>query len=455
MKNLDISTLITRYDVPVPRYTSYPTVPFWENNLTLENWRKEVLKAHDLGGKDGISLYIHLPFCERLCTYCGCNKRVTINHGVEIPYLQSIIHEWKQYRALLGKEIILRELHLGGGTPTFFSAENLKLLLETLLEDVKLHPDYEFGVEIHPTVTNTTQLQTLYDLGFKRLSVGVQDFDAEVQYIINREQTFEQTLKTITTARAIGYDSINVDLIYGLPRQTKASVQDTIEKIEILKPERIAFYSYAHVPWKSKAQRRYTEADLPQGAEKRALYELGLEALLKAGYQEIGMDHFALPHDELYQASVNGTLHRNFMGYTPRKTALLIGLGASSISDTGTAFAQNIKEVEAYQAQIATDNLAVEHGHLLNHEDVILRKHILDLLCQGTTSWDLDKNCLPTLHEGMQRLKGLEADGLVSLTPNSIHITRVGKKFIRNIASQIDARLWRKAIEKPTFSQAV
>lgn len=454
MQNTELSTLIARYDVPVPRYTSYPTVPFWEDNLSVAQWKSEVRLAYQ-ASKEGISLYIHLPYCESLCTYCGCNKRITVNHGVEVPYIQSVLREWEMYKQLLGKDIVIRELHLGGGTPTFFSADNLHLLISSLLEGTTLHPDYEFGVEIHPTVTSTAQLQTLFDLDFKRLSVGVQDFDADVQFIINREQTFEQTYKIITTARAIGYDSINVDLIYGLPRQTPESVRMTIEKIQILKPERIAFYSYAHVPWKSKSQRRYTEADLPQGAGKRALYELGLEALLKAGYREIGMDHFALVHDELYQASQNGTLHRNFMGYTPRHTQLMIGLGASSISDTGTAFAQNAKEIEAYQAEIAEGNLPVERGHLLNSEDKILRKHILHLLCNGFTSWEAGKEYSNILQEGLQRLKSLEADGLVTLTPNSIQITTVGKKFVRNIASQIDARLSRKAIEKPTFSQAV
>lgn len=455
MKHEELSALIARYDVPVPRYTSYPTVPFWEDNLALHRWKSEVVQAHQRGGKQGVSVYIHLPFCERLCTYCGCNKRITVNHAVETPYLHAVLQEWQQYKTLVGEPIILRELHLGGGTPTFFSPENLRVLIENLLEGVTLHQDYEFSVEIHPTVTSTAHLQTLFDLGFKRLSVGVQDFDEQVQYIINREQTFEQTYKTIATARAIGYESINVDLIYGLPRQTQDSVRQTIEKIHILRPERIAFYSYAHVPWKSKAQRRYTEADLPQGAEKRALYELGLEELRKAGYYEIGMDHFALPHDDLYKASVNGTLHRNFMGYTPRKTELLIGLGASSISDTGTAFAQNAKEVEAYQAHLTAGESPIERGHLLNDEDQILRKHVLNLLCRANTSWELGKDYSPTLQEGLQRLKTLEQDGLVRLTSQSISITEVGKKFVRNIASQIDARLWRKALEKPTFSQAV
>jgi oxygen-independent coproporphyrinogen-3 oxidase len=455
MKNEELSALIARYDVPVPRYTSYPTVPFWEDNLSTERWKEEVRLAYLRGGKEGISLYIHLPFCERLCTYCGCNKRITINHGVETPYLQSVLEEWRQYKALLGEDIILRELHLGGGTPTFFSAENLRLLLDGILKEVHLHPDYEFGVEIHPTVTNTMQLQTLFDLGFKRLSVGVQDFDETVQAIINRRQTFEETYKIIATARAIGYDSINVDLIYGLPRQTLDSVRNTIEKIRVLKPERIAFYSYAHVPWKSKGQRHYTEADLPQGADKRALYELGVEMLREAGYYEIGMDHFALAHDELYRASRQGTLHRNFMGYTPRKTELLVGLGASSISDTGTAFAQNNKEIEGYQACIRQGNLAVERGHVLNAEDRALRQHILGLLCHGRTSWQEGEAFLPVLEEGLLRLKNLEADKLVRLSSQSIEITDLGKKFIRNIASQIDARLWRRNLEKPTFSQAV
>jgi oxygen-independent coproporphyrinogen III oxidase len=451
---MQFTNLIQKYDIPTPRYTSYPTVPFWEDNVNETIWKNQVKTSYQ-ADNEGISLYIHLPFCEKLCTYCGCNKRITVNHQVEHPYLKAILQEWEMYRAILGDKPLIREIHLGGGTPTFFSAQNLEYLIANILKTSQLHPDFEFGLEIHPNVTNAEQLQVLHNLGFTRLSVGVQDFDPKVQDIINRHQTFAQTQAIIEAARKIGYQSINIDIIYGLPLQTAQSIELTIEKIKILQPERLAFYSYAHVPWKSKAQRRYSEADLPQGAAKRALYELGRTRLLTAGYQEIGLDHFALPQDALYQAAQNGTLHRNFMGYTPRHTRLLIGLGASSIGDTWGAFMQNVKEIEDYQAIVKQGKLPIFKGHLLNEEDLILRKHILNILCQGKTDWENAADFCAILPDGLVRLQSFAQDGLVELGSRQIEVTELGRAFLRNIATQIDARLWRKEINEPLFSRAV
>ncbi|MCU0444707.1 MAG: oxygen-independent coproporphyrinogen III oxidase [Microscillaceae bacterium] len=451
---MQFTHLIQKYDIPTPRYTSYPTVPFWDDNLDESQWRKQVIQAYQ-ANQEGISLYIHLPFCEKLCTYCGCNKRITVNHQVEHPYMQAILQEWAIYRAILGEKPLIREIHLGGGTPTFFSADNLHYLINQILQNSRLHPDYEMGLEIHPNVTQAQQLQVLYDLGFTRLSVGVQDFDPKVQDIINRHQTFIQTQAIIASARQIGYQSINIDIIYGLPLQTAQSIRDTIDKIKILQPERLAFYSYAHVPWKSKAQRRYSEADLPQGAEKRALYELGRTQLLAAGYHEIGLDHFALSQDGLYQAANQGTLHRNFMGYTTRHTRLLLGLGASSIGDTWGAFMQNIKEVEEYQATVAQGKLPIFKGHLLTDEDLILRKHILQILCKGETDWENQADFCAVLPDAMIRWQSFVEDGLVELQSQKVIVTPLGRAFLRNIAMQADARLWRKTISEPLFSRAV
>ncbi|WP_347158868.1 oxygen-independent coproporphyrinogen III oxidase [Pontibacter chitinilyticus] len=453
--NTASADLLAKYDVPSPRYTSYPTVPYWdEKPLTQAQWLQHVRQAfRKSNSTNGISLYLHLPFCEQLCTYCGCNKRITKNHQVEEPYMAALLQEWALYLATFDEKPRLTELHLGGGTPTFFSAQNLKSLLEQLLEPVEVTAGAALSVEVHPNATNAAQLQVLYDLGFRRLSVGIQDFDPRVQFLINRIQTFEQTKQTFDDARAIGYTSINGDIIYGLPHQTTDSIRHTIEKVKELRPERIAFYSYAHVPWKSKAQRRYSEADLPAPADKRALYELGRNLLEEAGYNEIGLDHFALPEDELYLAAQTGTLHRNFMGYTPRPTQLLIGLGASSISDTGTAFIQNVKEVEAYEAAVAENRLPLLKGHELTDEDMRIRQHILNLMCRFASFWEKAEQ--PYLQDALQRLQPLEDDGLVACSDMDIQVLPAGQPFLRNIAMCLDARLWRDKPTTPVFSRSV
>ncbi|WP_114778853.1 oxygen-independent coproporphyrinogen III oxidase [Botryobacter ruber] len=447
--------LLAKYDVPSPRYTSYPTVPYWdEKPLTQQQWSLHVQQAfRKTNSSQGISLYLHLPFCEQLCTYCGCNKRITKNHAVESPYLQALLQEWDQYLQLFGERPRIAEMHLGGGTPTFFSAANLKYLLEKILEKADVTPDAEFSIEVHPNATNTEQLEVLYELGFRRLSVGIQDFDPRVQFVINRMQTFARTKEIFDAARAIGYTSINADIIYGLPFQTADSVRDTVEKLKVLKPERIAFYSYAHVPWKSKSQRRYSEADLPSAPVKRGLYELGKGLLLEAGYAEIGMDHFALPTDELFLAAQNGTLHRNFMGYTPRHTELLIGLGASSISDTGTAFMQNVKEVEAYEEKIGAGELPILKGHELTEDDLFFREQISNLMCRFQTSWHSAD--LPKMADALIRLHPLAADDLVFFSNKQIKILPAGRTFLRNIAMCLDARLWEKQPSTPVFSRSV
>jgi oxygen-independent coproporphyrinogen III oxidase len=269
--------LITKYDQPVPRYTSYPTVPFWDPEMpTAHQWFSIIRDTYHQDPEQGLSLYIHLPFCESLCTYCACNKRITKNHFVEMPYLTAVLKEWDMYVQALGELPLIREVHLGGGTPTFFSAENLRKLIEGIYKKARRSADFTASVEVHPNYTHKAHLATLYALGFRRLSVGVQDFSPEVQFTINRLQSFSDTKKVFDVARSIGYESINVDIIYGLPLQTTLSVRTTIERVNELRPERIAFYSYAHVPWKSKSQRRYDESDLPEGLEKRLLYELGL-----------------------------------------------------------------------------------------------------------------------------------------------------------------------------------
>lgn len=447
-------SLTEKYNIPGPRYTSYPTVPYWDEvPPSQEAWLDRVGETFkSTNSTEGISLYIHLPYCESLCTYCGCNMRVTVNHGVEDPYIRNLLLEWAMYLRRFDEKPRLREIHLGGGTPTFFSPENLKALVEGILADCEVCEDYEFGFEGHPNNTTEAHLQTLFDLGFRRVSYGIQDFDPRVQEIVNRVQTFETVENITRITRKIGYSSINFDLIYGLPLQTPESVRDTVEKVGKLRPDRIAFYSYAHVPWVKPGQRKFTEADLPEGEAKRHLYELGSKLLLQLGYLEIGMDHFALVNDPLFEAFGKGKLHRNFMGYTPWHTRLLIGLGASSISDCWTAFVQNRKKIEDYNTAIEAGELPFFKGHLLDSEDQILRQHILNIMCNYQTNWREPDLKHPSLLAGIGRMDSLLEDGLIELSDDHLRVTKTGEPFVRNIAMALDARLARRQPDKQIFS---
>jgi oxygen-independent coproporphyrinogen III oxidase len=447
--------LLKKYDVPTPRYTSYPAVPCWDiDSFTKGQWIKAVRQSFNESNDDkGISLYIHLPFCESLCTYCACTTRITKNHDVEIKYIQSILKEWDAYKDIFGKKPILRELHLGGGTPTFFSSKNLHWLISYILEDVIVHDDFEFSFEGHPNNTTREHLQTLYDLGFTRVSYGVQDLDPKVQETIHRIQPFENLKRVTEQAREIGYKSISFDLIYGLPFQTPFTVSDTIEKVLTLKPDRIAFYSYAHVPWLKPGQRGYETADLPSTALKRHLYEIGRWMLKKTEYVDIGMDHFALRHDALFKAHIAGKLHRNFMGYTTSNTDLLIGLGASAISDAKYAYSQNEKKVEEYSVQIKYNNLAVNKGHILSKEDVLIKQCILSISCNGKLSNDLlDQVICPAIE---QELTAMEKEGILYVDDAGLNVTTLGEPFVRNICSVFDQRLRTNRSYDQKFSNAI
>lgn len=447
--------LVTKYNKAVPRYTSYPTVPYWDNNLTEEKWIDHIQKAFIKYNADGVSLYIHLPYCESLCTYCACNTRITVNHKVELPYIESVLKEWQLYLNQFQGKPLIKEIHLGGGTPTFFSPENLTYLLSTILNSVEISKEYDFSFEGHPGNTTKEHLQALYDLGFKRVSFGIQDFDEKVQDTINRYQTFEEVKQVLDDARQIGYTSINFDLVYGLPYQTVESINDTITKIISLKPERIAFYSYAHVPWLKPGQRKYSEKDLPADSYKRSLYETGKDLFLSANYDDIGMDHFALPDDALFDASKKGTLHRNFMGYTTNTTKLLVALGCSSISDSWDAFAQNIKTVEEYQKVVNEGHFPIFKGHVLTEEDLIIRQHILNMMCKNETSWLDDAQKFSSLPEALEQLKDLEKDGLATVINEKLIVTETGKAFLRNICLCFDTRYWAKKPEAAIFSSSV
>ncbi len=442
--------LLKKYNVAAPRYTSYPTVPYWDTtNFDQDTWFLALKQAYMLHGKEGMSIYIHLPFCESLCTYCGCNTRITKNHGVEKPYIDALIREWEMYTTLLGEQPKIKEIHLGGGTPTFFSPENLARLMDAFTTHSQ--EEMECSFEGHPDNTTPAHLEVLYDAGFRRLSLGIQDFDKSVQKMINRYQTPLQVAEITELARKKGYHSVNFDLIYGLPGQTFAGLQQTLQEVVAMKPDRVAFYSYAHVPWMKPGQRHFTEKDLPQGNEKFELYRLGRETLSEAGYQEIGMDHFALPSDPLALAVKKEELHRNFMGYTHQRTALLLGLGVSSISDCSYAFAQNVKTVEQYLQKIQQGEFALEKGHLLNEEDLEIRRHILNLMCKNRT--DFLNNYIP--ESITRRLAPLAEDGLVDMDQGRISVHETGRSFLRNICMALDERLWERQPETALFSQTL
>ncbi len=452
------SSLVSKYNVPGPRYTSYPTVPYWNNdNFSLGEWKKNVVQSFsESNSAEGISLYIHLPFCESLCTFCGCNKRITKNHGVETPYLESVLMEWRLYLELFPERPIIKELHLGGGTPTFFSAENLKLLIKGIFRDATIAENPSFSFEGHPNNTKGEHLQTLFECGFTRVSYGVQDYNTTVQIAIHRLQPFVNVKRVTETAREIGYTSVGHDIIFGLPFQKKEHVIYSIEKTKELMPDRIAFYSYAHVPWiKGNGQRGFKEEDLPTAAEKREMYETGKKMLEEAGYIEIGMDHFALKTDSLYKAVEEKKLHRNFMGYTDSKTQLMLGLGVSAIGDSWYSFGQNSKNVEEYQELVEKGILPVYRGHILNEEDLIIRKHILNMMCCLESSWENASLQFKELPETLSKLKEMEDDGLIKIDSTKLQITEKGRPFVRNVCMAFDILLQRRQPETQLFSMTV
>jgi oxygen-independent coproporphyrinogen-3 oxidase len=451
------ATLLQKYNVPVPRYTSYPTVPYWKDAIDNAQWEAVFAKDFMSGNRGkGISLYIHLPFCESLCTYCGCNKKITTNHSVEDEYIAAVHKEWSKYRSLMADVPVLKELHQGGGTPTFFSPDNLNRLLAPILAEVEIHPHHEFSFEGHPNNTTREHLQALFDLGFRRVSYGVQDNDPEVQRIINRIQPFENVCRATEMAREIGYRSVNFDLIYGLPKQITESIKRTIKQTISLRPDRVAFYSYAHVPWTSRGQRLFDEGDLPSAQEKLLLYQAGKELFLQAGYKDVGMDHFALPEDDLFIAREEGRLHRNFMGYTTHSTDILIGLGVSAISSIPGGYAQNDKTIHNYYSAVNAGALAVNKGYFLSEEDRRFARYIMEISCNGYTEFDtqdaqvINEVCRPFLEP-------MEQDGLIRCYNDSLVVTENGRTFTRNICSAFDLHLLRSKIdkEKRVFSNAV
>lgn len=437
-------SLIDKYNVAGPRYTSYPPVPFWNTTaFSLRGWKQRLTTAFaNSNYSDGISVYIHLPFCESLCTFCGCNKRITRNHSVEEPYIDALLEEWETYCIWLPERPRIAELHLGGGTPSFFAPAELRRLLTGIFRWADVAETIDFGWEGHPNNTTRAHLQTLYDFGFRRVSFGVQDYDPIVQRAIHRHQPFANVERVTRWAREIGYTSVSHDLVFGLPFQQISSIQETIAQTRLLQPDRIAFYSYAHVPWvKGTGQRGFADNDLPTAGQKRALYETGRALLEAGGYTEIGMDHFALPHDSLYKASERGRLHRNFMGYTTTRTDVLIGLGVSAISDIGTAFMQNEKDLGTYQQRVFSGQMPVLRGHLLTDDDTLVRRLILDIMCRFRTSWSISDWTDDEWDRLTPRLDELVADGLIDYDETTLWVRPEGRPFVRTICMVFDRYL--------------
>jgi oxygen-independent coproporphyrinogen III oxidase len=446
--------LIAKYDVAGPRYTSYPTVPYWDSAPTAAQWIQHLDQALNASTASP-ALYVHIPFCRALCTFCGCNTRITRSHSIVAPYVQALHAELDLYRQALGRsQLICGELQLGGGTPTFLTSEELEALLSGLFERVQPTRGAVASIEVDPRVTTPDQLEVLARYGFRRLSMGVQDFDPRVQDIVNRVQSEAQVREVTERARALGFESISYDLIYGLPLQTRDSIDATMNALGRLRPDRVALYAYAHVPWIKPGQRRFTDSDLPEGDAKRELYELGRERLTALGYRDIGLDQYALASDSLWNAQRNGTLHRHFMGYSTAYSSPLIGLGVSAIGDAGDAFVQNEKDLQRYHERVAHGELPLQRGHVLDAEDQILRRHILALMTRFATRWDQAEQYTPYLARIGERLAELRIDGLVELDDQGCRVTERGRPFLRNICMAFDAKLARRMPEKLLFSRA-
>lgn len=451
MSRTSLTELLEKYDVPVPRYTSYPAVPNWQETPAPDVWI-DALQASLASDSSTLALYVHLPFCETLCTFCGCNTVITRNRERSSPYVDTVLAELDRYLSQVPalRKRSVSQIHLGGGTPTFLPADVLSSLLEGLAARLPLRAqEYEGSVEVDPRVTTAEHLQALRQHGLSRISLGVQDIDREVLRLVNRPQPLEITAGLCAIARDTGFDSINFDLIYGLPGQTPESMLRLADAVVGLRPDRLAVYSFARVPWIKPAQRKFTDEQVPAGAAKRALYEILRQRLLAAGYVEIGLDHFALPHDALAVAAAAGTLHRNFMGYTDRRTTALLGLGVSAISETPTCFHQNEKVITVYERRVIAGEIPTLRGHVLSADDRRRADAIRSLMTTGHAPLTSEDRVAAE-----HALVDLIGDGIVEIDVNGLRVTAEGKPFIRNVAAFFDTYLITPR-QGPTYSKAI
>src|ERR1700746_2069164 len=449
---------LARYNRPGPRYTSYPTAPVWNDAFGPADL--EAVHAEADAAKTPVSLYMHLPFCESLCLFCACNVIIQKDKRVSIPYFDVLKKEIARVGAAVSREREVVQFHWGGGTPTYSTPAQLEDLFGYTRERFAFSPDAEIGIEVDPRVTSREHLETLRRLGFNRLSMGIQDFHEPVQRAINRIQPYEMTRDLIQAARGLGFDSINVDLIYGLPYQAAETFAHTVDQIMGLAPDRIALFSYAHVPWLKKQQGSFA-AHLPEGMEKFEIFRTGLLKFLDAGYLYIGMDHFAKPGDELAVSQQNRSLPRNFQGYTTKAGADLYGMGITAISGIQDAYAQNYRDIPSWEKAVAERGLATMRGYQLSNEDRLRRAVISRLLCHTIVvkdeisrefGIDFDEH----FAEGLRRLEPSRQDGLVLLDRGEIRATWLGRIFIRNLAMVFDPYLEKQQlIAKPLFSKTL
>ena len=450
--------LLEKYNRPGPRYTSYPTAPVWKDDFGAVDFEEYCARADARGTP--LSLYMHLPFCESLCLFCACNVSIQKDKNVAIPYLAVLKREIDRVSTMVSRNRKAIQFHWGGGTPTYLTPAQMEDLFGYTRERFSFSPDAEIGIEVDPRVTTQAHLEALRRLGFNRLSMGVQDFEPKVQETIHRVQPYEMTRDLIAVARELGFESISVDLIYGLPYQTAATFSKTIGQVLTIAPDRVAMFSYAHVPWLKKQQGSFADR-LPEGGEKFRIFRAGLEKFLAAGYLYIGMDHFAKPGDELAVAQQKRTLHRNFQGYTTKAGADLYGMGVSAISSIGESYAQNRREVPLYQTAVSERGLATMRGYRLSTDDVIRRAAIGRLLCHTVIpKREVESEFSIKFDEYFEaelaRLEDPAADGLVTLAPAEIRVTPLGRIFIRNVAMVFDRYLHDQQMDqKPLFSKTL
>ena len=444
-----MNDLLEKYNRPGPRYTSYPPVPFWKNAPDESEWINHLKMVYS--EEEGMDLYVHIPFCEKLCYYCGCNRIITKNHSVQDNFVELILMEWNLYCERLGFIPQINSLHFGGGTPTFLTPDNLEKIIINLTKNKK--ETFCGSIEIDPRNTSLEHLDCFKRNGIKRVSLGIQDFDPDVQKAINRVQTFELVEKLVNELRARNIESINFDVIYGLPKQTKETITETFRLIRTLRPDLIAYYSYAHLPERLKNQRLINNDDLPQGRMKIELYDLGKELLALDGYADVGMDHFALSHNFLFKAKNDNRLHRNFMGYVDKKSPILLGLGPSSISDSSKSFAQNEKGVNEYEVKIKSNRLAINHGHTHDEKDLNIQNIILSLMCKNESSLKSVEQ-IPYWEDVVSDLNSMEKDGILKMDDMNVVVLPLGRKFIRNIAMVFDF-YFREKMPEEKFSRTI
>lgn len=459
-------SLLQKYNVAGPRYTSYPTAPVWTETYDHQAHEAMIRATNQPPGSNPhpLSLYVHLPFCEARCLFCGCNVVITRQRDQAEKYLDYLFREIDQVAALMDTDRPVVQFHWGGGTPTYLSEEQMARLFHYQMRHFKLAPRAEVAIEVDPRHTTDDQITLLKELGFNRISLGVQDFNPTVQEAIHRVQPFEMTAHTTEHCRKLGFEGLNFDLIYGLPHQSEASFEKTVDQVIALSPDRIALYSYAHVPWISPHQTAIPEAALPDAGVKFRILQLALTRLTEAGYRYIGMDHFAKPDDELSLAMDAGKLHRNFMGYTVQhgeQSSDLAGFGVSAISAFQEAFAQNWRKLSQYYDAVDAGRIPTMRGYRLSDEDRLRQYVIMAVLCQGRVDYaavaqrfqvDFRTHFAGALTE----LQTLAADGLVELREDALVLTPLGRLFSRNVAMPFDAYLRQpQADGKPTYSRTV